>query len=300
MIRLSKLTKRYGPLTAVGGIDLEIRRGECFGLLGPNGAGKTTTLRLMLGLTRPDDGEVTVFGRRVEGPDSEHQRRIGVVFETANLYEEASVEDNLAYAATLYRAPMERVDEVIEKFELAPHRKKKGRHLSKGIRQRTALARSLVHDPELLVLDEPTSGLDPDVAQQVRAIIAELHEAGKTLLLISHLMQEVEQLCSRVAIIKDGQIRAEGTVSELQDLYTDRLTLRLRGSRRSLEEAARRNGLEVIQETANSRVLLGEAAEVWPIARKLLETEEVLDGIKELHVSGMSFEDVYIRVVNQP
>lgn len=300
MIRLAGVEKRYGEVEAVRGIDLEIAPGECFGLLGPNGAGKTTTLKMILGLTRVSGGEATVFGERVDGPSPKRHGRIGVVFETANIYDEASVEDNIAYAASLFGAPDERIDAVIERFGLEEHRRKKGSKLSKGLRQRTALARAVVHDPELLILDEPTSGLDPDVAQQVREIVAGLHGAGKTILLISHLMQEVEQLCSRVAIIKDGVIRAEGSVSELKDRYTDQVTLELRGSAETLAAVAAWNGLRTVTERPDLRALRGDREAVWPVVERLVADPALLAGVKELRVAGMSFEDVYIQVVNEP
>ncbi len=299
MIRLQELRKRYGDVEAVAGIDLEIERGEFFGLLGPNGAGKTTTLKLILGLTRPNGGSVHVFDSPVDGPSPERNRRIGVVFEKANIYGEASVEDNLLYTATLFGAPVERVDRLIRDLGLEPHRKKKGNALSKGLRQRTALARALVHDPELLILDEPTSGLDPDVAQQVRSVVQDLHGQGKTVLLISHLMHEVEQLCTRVAIINRGRIQVEGSVPELRDRYSENVTVRLRAAPEILTEVASWNGLSVVERGADLQTLEGQWGQVWPMVEKLVSRPALREEIKELHMSGLSFEDVYIRVVNE-
>lgn len=298
MIRLQDLRKSYGLVEAVKGISLNVSAGECFGLLGPNGAGKTTVARLLLRLTQPDSGTVSLFGQSVTKIPREIYRRIGVVFDNANLYDEVSVVGNLTYAAASYGAPRERVNLVIQQFGLEAHRNKKVRHLSKGLKQRAAIARAVIHDPELLILDEPTSGLDPDVAQDVRAILADLHRSGKTLLLISHIMQEVEQLCSRVAIVKDGQIAVSGSVAELRDRFANELVLRVRGNPGPVIAQADTLGLRLVEQTSDAVQLAGRPPEVWSALRNLLSQDPLSQGIKEVHAAGPSLEEVYIRVVS--
>ncbi len=300
MIRLQDVRKAYGAVEAVKGVSLEVRPGECFGLLGPNGAGKTTIARMLLCLTQADGGSISLFGQRVTRMPRELYRRIGVVFDSANLYDEITVVGNLQYAAASFGAPRSRVDEVIEQFGLGPHRNKKVRHLSKGLKQRTAIARAIIHNPELIILDEPTTGLDPDVAQEVRGILADLYRSGKTLLLISHIMQEVEQLCSRVAIIKDGRIAVMGSVSELRDQFASELVLKVRGNPKPVLDEAAQLGLRVVHHSGDSAQLAGAPAQVWTALRQLLSRDPDAQGIKEVHAAGPSLEEVYIRVVNGP
>ncbi|HEX7085868.1 MAG TPA: ABC transporter ATP-binding protein [Vicinamibacterales bacterium] len=210
-LRCRGLIKRFGDVTAVAGLDLEIHRGECFGLLGPNGAGKTTTIEILEGLTTPDEGEVELLGERWgRGRDRELRMRIGIQLQETQLNEKLSVEETVR----MFRSFSDRgrsVDEVIALVELDTKRRSWVGTLSGGQKQRLALACALVCDPELLFLDEPTTGLDPQSRRQLWDLLERYRAGGGTVLLTTHYMDEAELLCDRVAIVDRGSVIALGT-----------------------------------------------------------------------------------------
>jgi ABC-2 type transport system ATP-binding protein len=213
-IEVRHLVKRFGGrVTAVDGLDLSVRRGETYGLLGPNGAGKTTTLRMLLGLVRPDAGVIRVLGLPPGNPAG--LSRTGTMGETA-FYPFLSGRDNLRAAARRCRVPDARVETVLETAGLAARAGDRVSGYSLGMTQRLAVAAALLKDPELLVLDEPSNGLDPAGQLEMRRLIRELAGGGRTILLSSHDMGEVEELCGRVAVIGGGQLLAEGSPEQLR------------------------------------------------------------------------------------
>src|SRR5437870_2926591 len=206
---------------ALAGISLAIQPGELFGLLGPNGAGKTTTTKILTTLLLPDSGSATVLGIDVVRQTGAVRRRIGFVFGgERGLYWRLSGLDNLRYFADLYRIPPEvsrlRIPELLERLGLAGRERDRVELYSRGMKQRLHIARGLLNDPEVLFLDEPTIGLDPVGAREVRATIASLTEAGKTVLLTTHYMFEADALCDRIAVISKGEIVADGTPLDLK------------------------------------------------------------------------------------
>jgi ABC-2 type transport system ATP-binding protein len=214
VIRTQGLTKRYGSIIAVDGLDLCVRRGEVYGFLGPNGAGKTTTLRMLLGLIRPTAGEIAVLGA---GPGtSESLSAVGSMIETPAFYPFLSGRDNLLLLARYTGTAASRVGEVLATVGLAARAGDPFRHYSLGMKQRLGVAAALLKDPPLLILDEPTNGLDPAGMAEMRQLIRDLGTGERTVLLSSHLMHEVEHICDRVGIIAGGRIVAEGTVDELR------------------------------------------------------------------------------------
>ncbi len=216
-IRCAGLVKRYGDVTAVGGLDLTVQAGECFGLLGPNGAGKTTTSEILEGLTTADEGDVSVLGLRWDGgaQDSRALReRLGIQLQETKLPEKLTVEETVRLFRSFYRKTHE-VDEVLALVELGEKRRAWVSKLSGGQRQRLAVACALVSRPELLFLDEPTTGLDPQSRRQLWDVIARFRTEGNTVLLTTHYMEEAERLCDRVAILDHGRIIALGTPREL-------------------------------------------------------------------------------------
>lgn len=218
MLAVEQLTRRFGRVTAVDGLSFEIARGEIVGLLGPNGAGKTTTLRMIAGFLSPTGGDVRVGGRSVIEDPIGVRRRIGYLPEHAAVYPDMRVSEYLRYRAALKGVPRRdlrtRVDMVSEMCGIGGVRRKIIGHLSKGYRQRVALADALLHEPELLILDEPTLGLDPNQIRQVRDLIRSL-AARHTILLSSHILPEVEMTCHRVVILHRGRLLAAGPVAEL-------------------------------------------------------------------------------------
>ncbi len=209
------LVKRYPDVVAVDGLDLEVRRGECFGLLGPNGAGKTTTVEMLEGLTVPDGGTIEILGHAWgAGHDQEIRARIGVALQETKLAERLTVEETLRLFRSFY--PRGRpVEEVIADLALGEKRKAQVGKLSGGQRQRLALGCALVGAPDLLFLDEPTTGLDPQARRSVWAVVERFRAGGGTVVLTTHYMEEAAQLCQRLAIVDHGKVISEGTPDAL-------------------------------------------------------------------------------------
>ena len=220
IVDVNKLQRLFGQHMAVDDMTFHVKQGEVFGLLGPNGAGKTTTVRMLNGILPPSAGIARVFGYDPVVDGGSIRRKTGVLTETPALYERLSAYDNLEFFATLQEIPQDnlaqRVDEMLEFFDLTHRAKDKVETFSKGMKQRLALARALIHKPPLLFLDEPTSGLDPEASQQVNDLIAELtKQNGQTVILATHNLTEAQRLCDRVAIMNKGKILALGSLDEL-------------------------------------------------------------------------------------
>lgn len=210
------LTKQYGPVRAVAGIDLPVYRGELFGFLGPNGAGKTTTIGMALGLIHPTVGHVELFGEPVSPGRVAPLRRVGALVGAPSFVPYFSARRNLQLVARLYPdVGAARIEEVLHLVGLAQAADRPVKGYSTGMKQRLGLAAALVHSPELIILDEPTNGLDPAGMREVRDLLRGLADNGTTVFLSSHLLHEVEQTCDRVAVLKQGQIVAQGRVGEL-------------------------------------------------------------------------------------
>lgn len=215
-IKVSGLTKIYGLQRAVDNISFEASRGLITGFLGPNGAGKSTTMKMVTGYLQPDGGTASVCGMDVVEKPIEARRKIGYLPESNALYTDMYIREYLDFVASIYEvaSPKERRESVIQKVGLAPEAHKKIGQLSKGYKQRVGLAAAIIHDPEVLILDEPTSGLDPNQIVEIRQVIKEL-SANKTILLSTHIMQEVEAICDHVIIISKGTIVANDTIANL-------------------------------------------------------------------------------------
>ncbi|HET6748390.1 MAG TPA: ABC transporter ATP-binding protein [Actinomycetes bacterium] len=215
LVQTRDLTKVYGGrITAVNRVALSVRRGEVYGFLGPNGAGKTTTLRMLVGLVRPTAGSATVLGKPPGHPEA--LARTGVLIESPGFYPYLSGRDNLRVVARYAGVAGARVDDVLELVSLTDRAGDRYAGYSLGMKQRLGVAAALLKDPELLVLDEPTNGLDPAGMRDMRALIRELGSRGHTVLLSSHLLGEVQQVCDRVGVISRGELIAESTVAELR------------------------------------------------------------------------------------
>jgi ABC-2 type transport system ATP-binding protein len=223
VVSIRGLTKVYRPLGAARGVlalndlSLDIHPGEMFAIVGPNGSGKTTTLKILTGLLFPTSGAATIFGRRLT--DMEVKRRIGFMPEAPYFYDHLTGDELLTYYAGLFGLSKslreQRIDELLTLVGMQERRAMPLRQYSRGMLQRIGLAQALINDPALLILDEPTSGLDPIGAHQIRALISELRSRGKTILLCSHLLNEVEAMCDRVGVLHRGDLLAVGRVDEL-------------------------------------------------------------------------------------
>ena len=210
------LTKRYGDVTAVDSLDLDVRRGEIYGFLGRNGAGKTTAIRMLLGLVRPSGGEVTVLGRRIVPGEMSVFSHIGFLVETATAYPNLTVRENLDIQRRLTGSPPRTVADSIGLLRLDPYADRRAGTLSLGNKQRLALARALLHSPELLVLDEPANGLDPAGIVEIRELLRSLaDERGVTVFMSSHILAEVAHLADRIGIVHHGRLVEESSRDEL-------------------------------------------------------------------------------------
>lgn len=214
VIRTDGLTKRFGDNVAVNNLSMEVRRGHVYGLLGPNGSGKTTTMGMLLGLLRPTSGSFSLFGST--GRHEESLRRVGAVIESPALYPYLTGRQNLAYFQLISgRGSPGSVDQLLDRVGLAGRGDDRFRTYSLGMKQRLGIAFALLGDPDLVLLDEPTNGLDPEGMIEVRELIRDLGDGNRTVLLSSHLLHEVEQVCDSVTVIARGRLIAQGTVSDL-------------------------------------------------------------------------------------
>ncbi len=218
MISIINLTKKFGSLTAVDGLSIEVHKGELYGILGPNGAGKTTVVRILCGALKPTEGAVKVNGLDMRERPLEVKAMLGYLPEEPNFYERLTARELLKFFSRLYDVGHEgRVDELLDMVGLLERGDSKIATFSKGMRQRLAIARSLLHDPSVLVLDEPTMGLDPESARSVRDFIAE-QRGKKTILMCTHYMNEAEELCDKIGVMNKGRLMAEGTAETLKDM----------------------------------------------------------------------------------
>jgi ABC-2 type transport system ATP-binding protein len=215
VLQVRGLSKHYAEAVALRHLDLELRPGEVLGFLGPNGAGKTTTIKLLLGLIRPSAGSIELFGQPLHGNESRLLSRVGGIVESPAFYPYLSARDNLRVFARLGGVDERRIAEVIQLVGLGGAERHRFSHYSVGMKQRLGLASVLLRDPQVIILDEPTSGLDPEGQRQIDALIRRLAEEGRSVLLCTHSLPEVEQVCHRVAIMRKGEKLFEGDVSEL-------------------------------------------------------------------------------------
>ncbi len=220
VVKTNGLTKRFGSarrnITAVDNLNIEVKKGSIFGFLGPNGSGKTTTIGMLLGLIRPTSGSMELFGQDTRQDLPSLLRRTSAVVENSPFYPYLSATDNLeVFSRTMEGVDKKRIDEVLGIVGLKKRAKSKTRTYSLGMRQRLSVAIALLNDPELIILDEPTNGLDPSGIIEIRDLIVELGEQGKTIFLSSHMLHEVEQVCNHVAVLNKGKVIAQGPVDEL-------------------------------------------------------------------------------------
>jgi len=291
VVETKGLSKRYGTIvTAVDNLDLNVYRGEVYGFLGPNGAGKTTTLRMLLGLIRPTLGSAKVMGAEPGTPGS--LVKVGAIVETPAFYPYLSGYDNLRLLARYCEVPTSRVDATLAQVELTPRARHKFSTYSLGMKQRLGIAAALLKEPDLLILDEPTNGLDPQGMADVRNLIIELGKGQRTVLISSHLLSEVELMCTRIGVIKKGKIVAEGTIDELRGAAT----LTVRGTPADLaktvliKDAGDENVTALADGTFSLKVDLQRTAE---INQHLVQAGVA---VTELRADERSLEDIFMEL----
>jgi ABC-2 type transport system ATP-binding protein len=293
LVKSTELTKRYGSHTvAVDRVSLTVRRGEVYGFLGPNGAGKTTTMRMLLGLIRPTSGAASVLGRRPGHPES--LARVGALVESPAFYPYLSGRDNLRVIARYAGVPKERIDSALEQVELADRARDKFATYSLGMKQRLGVAAALLKDPELLILDEPTNGLDPAGMADMRDLIRSLGSGERTVLLSSHLLGEVEQICDRVGVISKGRLIAESTVEELRGGAA--LLVAARPLVRARERVEQLLGAERVEVLDGTLRLDADPATAGRINRELVSANVE---VTELHPVERTLEEVFLEMTDQ-
>jgi lipooligosaccharide transport system ATP-binding protein len=286
LVRAGRLTKRFGEVTAVDEIDVEIERGEAFGFLGPNGAGKTSAMRMIGCVSPPTSGELQVLGMDPETEGPAIRGRLGVVPQRDTLDEELTVRENLLVYGRYFGLPRatvsERASELLEFAQLAERADSKVEPLSGGMKRRLTIARALINEPEILLLDEPTTGLDPQARHVLWDRLFRLKRSGVTLVLTTHYMDEAEQLCDRLVVMDNGRVVAEGSPRQLIEKYSTREVLELRFP---ADDHARYS-----EKVAD----LGARVEVLP-DRLLLYTDDGDDGVAIVHARGLAPLSVLVR-----
>ncbi|MFX1350046.1 MAG: ABC transporter ATP-binding protein [Promethearchaeota archaeon] len=296
--------KQKKEIHAVDNITFSVKKGEIFGFLGPNGAGKTTTFRMVAGLLKPNAGRAWVLDHEVTANAVEVRKNIGFLTENHGNYENLTLEENLAFFVSFYgiegKDAKERIGEILEKLGLEDRRRQKVGKFSRGLKQRAAIARVLIHNPSVLLFDEPTSGLDPVAAVQVRELILSLKERDRTIFINSHNLEEVQKVCNRVAIIDNGKLKQIGTAQDLskQLFETQVVEFRLKKfpPQAVVEKLHNLQGIKNIEENGlNLQFFVNNAELVTPNIIRLL----VLDGVDILEVicQQHSLEDIYLKLM---
>jgi len=291
-IEVENISKNFGAQKAVDQVSFEVEPGEIFGLLGPNGAGKTTTIRIILDIFKPDSGKVAVLG----GPMTEAKKdRIGYMPEERGLYQDITLERCLNYLAALKGLPEveghKRIDDYLKRFDLAEHRKKKIKELSKGMQQKAQLIVTLVHRPDILIIDEPFSGLDPVNTQTVKEILEEERARGVTIVMSTHQMHQVEELCDRLLLMDHGRVLLYGTLNDIRKQFTaDAVVVRSEDclpevipgvlSREEMNGAAR---LKLAPGSAPQEILR------WLVGQNI--------GLEQFEIAVPTLDEIFIRVV---
>ncbi len=302
MIQTVELTKRFGEISAVENLSISVEPGEVFGFLGPNGAGKTTTLRMLAALISPTHGSAIVAGYRVDGEDEEIRRSVGILTESPGLYDRLSAERNLSFFATLYEVEdvAGQVERYLRMLGLWERRRDESGTFSRGMRQKLAIARALLHEPKVVFLDEPTSGLDPEAARLIREFIGELREQGRTIFMCTHNLEEADRLCDRIAIF-NNRLLALGTPAALRrELFDRKVVFHLRAAGGDLAQVVLKLPyVHAVKMMENKLVVtLDDPVENNPeIVRTLVDAGADIQFVGEVR---RTLEDVYLHTVREP
>ena len=304
MIHTAGLTKTFGEgehaMTAVDGLTLDVAEGEVFGFLGPNGAGKTTTVRMLTSLIAPSGGSASINGLVVGRDDQAIRQTVGLLTETPGMYDRLSAEKNLTLFARLYSVPdpAARVAKYLKMLGLWERRQDEAGSFSKGMRQKLALARALLHEPKVLFLDEPTSGLDPEAAKLVRDFIEELKTEGRTIFLCTHNLDEADRLCDRVAIFKTRLIKVDSPANIRQQLYGRRVVLHLAQPAEPLAAAARALPFVKEAQAVDNKLVIAldnPEADNPALIRALVGAGAEIQFVGEIR---HSLEDIYLKLID--
>ncbi len=292
-VEVSHLKKAFGPTQAVDDVSFTVEKGEIFGLLGPNGAGKTTSIRLMLDIFRPDAGTVSIL----DGPMTEAKKNhIGYMPEERGLYQEMPLEACLIYLGTLKglskAEARRRLKPYLERFDLAQHKTKKVKELSKGMQQKAQIINTILHGPELLIMDEPFSGLDPVNTQLAKDLMLELRQQGVTILMSTHIMHQVEEMCNRIVLINQGRNVLYGEVAQIQRQYSGHaVRVRVEGELPALA------GVEaVVPHNGAVQLMLDQQTSPQDILQQLVSRQSA---IEQFEIALPSLDEIFIQVVSK-
>jgi len=303
-IQTNQLTRSFGELKAVDHLTLEVPRGMVFGFLGPNGSGKTTTIRLLLGLLDADQGEAQVFGFNTKTQANEVRVRCGALLEHHGLYERLSAAENLDYYGRIWHMSKEdreqRIRELLEPLDLYKRRDEPIGRWSRGMKQKLAVARTLMHRPELIFLDEPTAGLDPVASTALRDDLATLvAKEGVTIFLTTHNLAEAEKLCTQVAVINHGQLLANGSPSQLRARTSaPRLYITGQGITSQVLDDIKKNTLVKRVQQQNGRLVVdvNDLTRSHEIVKQLVNANVLID---EVHKEKIDLEDVFLQLMEE-
>ena len=300
MLTASHLTRRYGSRTAVEDVSFTLVPGEIFALLGPNGAGKTTTLRMLAGLIAPTSGDVRVGGEAVTPSTASRLRgRIGFLTEAPGLWERLTVRQNLLTYARLHSlpSPAVAVDRVLDLFTIRDRADEATAQLSKGLKQRVALARTLLHDPPIILLDEPTSGLDPQSARDVRELVVRLRGEGRAVILSTHNLDEVDRVADRVAVLRSRLVALDTPQALRTRLFGARVRIAVAGAPARFAQALRDAGAATVHVDGEALVVdLAGGLTVPPLVRALVDAGADVTAVVP---EEAPLEDVYLRLVSE-
>ena len=301
LIETFNLTRKFGERTAVDNLNLTAEEDKILGFLGPNGAGKTTSMRMLAGLISPTSGHAVINGIR---PDKEPERVheiIGILTETPGFYNNLSAQRNLEYFAGFYDLSdvSARIEKYLKLMELWERRQDKVGTFSKGMKQRLAITRTLIHKPKILFLDEPTSGLDPEVSQEVRGLIENLSKEGYTIILSTHNLSEAEQLCQRIAVIRTGLIALDTPANLRKRLFRNQIMIKLEDANEKLTQVISK--LDFVKNyTREDNTLLLEVSEPSKYQPELIKSIVEAGGrIMEVTEKKHSLEDIYLSLLNE-
>jgi len=295
VLTIRNLSKRYGNIQAVNNISFDVERQSIFGILGPNGSGKTTTLGMVLDVVQPDAGAYSWFGSMKH--TNEIKRKVGAILETPNFYPYLTGYRNLKIVADIKGVPYSKIPEVLEKVDLFGRKDSKFKEYSLGMKQRLAIGSALLGDPDLLVLDEPTNGLDPEGIRQIRDLIKQIAADGKTIILASHLLDEVEKVCTHVGILKAGNLLTYGNVNEIlsEDVILEMSSDDVEFLKSIIESIS---GLKFL-EAAKKNILVKVTDESLSagVVNKLLHEKGVI--LSHLQTKKKSLEDQFLEIVKK-
>ncbi len=292
-IEVTQIAKSFGDTHAVVDVSFDVRSGEIFGLLGPNGAGKTTAIRIMLDIFQPDRGEVSILG----GPMSEGKKdHIGYMPEERGLYQDIPLERCLLYLASLKGVPDQKARQNLEvyldRFDLAAHKSKKIKELSKGMQQKAQIINTIIHEPELIIIDEPFTALDPLNLQLVKDVMLELRDRGVTIIMSTHQMQQVEELCDRILLINDGENVLYGDLDEIRRRFSGHAVLvRAEGKLPEMPGVK-----DVISHNGDLKLSLDENTSPQDVLKSLADRDI---NVEKFEIAVPALNEIFIRVVEE-